>query len=223
MAHQSRSRRGRLSPSTSKADVAIFTLGLIAAVASAVAAHRVVGPYGDGPLNVGLYRTEDPETGAQLVYRDVARPDGTVMRYLFNDSNRTLTQIQVRRVVDGKIETVVMHMNNGGLVRLDVAGESVARDGNQGGFKLGFSLRGNGVIDAWAYRNAAGQLLKVEVSRRQDGVIDRWEYYENDQLARVEEDENRDGRPDLWLTYDSGILIGEARDKDGDGRPDPAR
>lgn len=182
-------------------------------------AYRSVGPYGDGPINVGLWRTLDPETGAQLVYRDVPQANGSVFRYLFNDSNRVLKQIQVRRVVDGEVKSVGLHMDSAGVARLDAPGRSVARDGSSGGVKVGFSLRGNGVVDAWEYRDAKGLLTKIEVSRRQDGNVDRWEYYENDQLARVEEDENRDGKPDRWLTYDAGILVGESRSKGGGDRP----
>lgn len=201
----------------------IVLVGLVLAAASSVVAYRVVGPYGDGPINVGLYRAQDPETGVQLVYRDVSKDDGTVMRYLFLDSSRALKQIQVRRQVGGKWEAVTVHMGTGGVTRLDAGGRSVARDGKDGGTRVGFSLRGNGVIDAWEFRDAKGQLVKIEVARRQDGAVDRWEYYDNDQLARVEEDDNRDGKPDRWLTYEAGILVGEARDRDGDGRPDPGR
>lgn len=192
----------------------------MAAVTSSVAAYSKVGPYGDGPINVGLYRAEDPETGEQLVYREVRNADGTLLRYLFADTTRKLKQIQVMRVVNGKLETVGLHMGKGALTRFDAGGRSVERTPT-GGIKAGFSLRGNGVIDAWEYRDPQGLLLKIEVSRLQNGAIDRWEYYQDDQLARVEEDENHDGRVDHWLTYEAGILVKEARDKDGDGRPDP--
>lgn len=215
-----RRRSPRIRTATSTLDVVIVLVGLVLAAASSVAAYRLVGPYGDGPINVRLYRSEDPETGLQLVYRDVPKKNGTVQRYLFDDTTRTLRQIQVRRVVDGKVEVVGVHIADGALTRLDTGGETVARDGNDGALKVGFSLRGNGIIDAWAYRDAAGQLVKVEVSLRQDGRIDRWEFYKDDQLARVEEDENRDGRVDRWLTYDAGILVSEARDRNGDGKPD---
>jgi len=216
-------RKSRRHPRASRVDIAIVVVGLVAAAASSVAAYRVVGPYGDGPINVGLYRSEDSQTAEQLVYRDVRNPDGTVMRYLFDDATRKLMQIQIRRVVGGKVEIVGLHMGEGGLTRLDAAGGSVERDGKSGGAKLGFSLRHDGVIDAWEYRDAQGQLTRIEVSRRQDGRIDRWEYYENDQLARVEEDENHDGRVDHWLNYEAGILVKEAWDRDGDGRPDPGK
>jgi hypothetical protein len=86
--------------------------------------------------------------------------------------------------------------------------------------KAGFSLAGDGIVDAWAYRDEKGQVRKIEVSTRRDGSIDRWEHYEKGQLARVEQDTDRNGRVDRWSTYDAGILIGTVVDADGDGRPD---
>lgn len=172
--------------------------GFVLAAASSVVAYRAVGPYGDGPLNVGLYRTTDPESGKPLVYREARTADGTAFRYHFDDATRALRSVHMTSR-DGK--TVVL--------------PAASRSG-----KSGFSLAGNGVIDAWEYRDAQGRIEKIEVSRRQDGVVDRWEYYRNDQLDRVEEDEDRDGRVDRWLTYDAGILVEEIRDRDGDGKPD---
>lgn len=223
MSDHGRRRPSQQSLRASVTDIAIVAVGLAAALGSSVAAYHVVGPYGDGPLNVGVYRAQDPDTGEQFVYRDVRNADGTVLRYLFEDSSRKLTQVLVMRSVNGKLETVGLHMGSTGLTRVDVGGHSVEGDAKAGFVKVGFSLRGNGVIDAWEYRDAKGQLLKIEVSRSQDGRIDRWEYYKDEQLARVEADENRDGRIDHWLNYESGILVKEAWDRDGDGRPDPGR
>lgn len=215
-----RSRRPVRAATT---EFALVVAGLIAAVASGVIAYRAVGPYADGPINVGLYRTQDPETGTPLVYRQVRQTDGALRRYLFDDGSRTLKQIQVIRMIDGKVETVGLHMGDDGLRRVDAGGHTVERDATSGISKVGFSVRNNNVIDAWAYRDVEGRLMKIEVSRRQDGQIDRWEYYEDDQLGRVEEDDNRDGKPDRWLTFEAGILVSEARDRDGDGKPDPGR
>ena len=86
--------------------------------------------------------------------------------------------------------------------------------------KVGFSLASDGVLDAWAYRDNAGQITKIEVSTRRDDKIDRWEFYEKGQLARVEEDKDRDGRVDRWSTYEGGILMSTTLDADKDGRPD---
>lgn len=206
-------RRSARRSSVSRGDVAIVTAGIMMAAAVGVVTYQKVGPYGDGPINVGLYRAEDPDTGAQFVYRKLRMQDGE-LRYLFDDATRSLRE--VRTVRRGQPDTVRA------VTRPTVAPvHTITRDAANGGLKIGFSLRGNGVVDAWEYRDAKGQIQRIEVSRRQNGVIDRWEYYENNQLARVEEDEDRNGRIDRWLTFDAGILVKEARDRDGDGRPDP--
>jgi len=204
----------------SKLDVAIFVTGLVAATASGVAAYRIVGPYGDGPLNVGLYRAQDPESGRQFVYRDVRTADGARLRYFFDDATRRL--IEVRLVRDGESADVRFRPGEGTGGQLVLGERSVTWDA-KGLVKIGFSLGGNGIIDAWEYRDAKGRLHRIEVSRRQNGVVDRWEFYEDDQLARVEEDDDRDGRVDRWQTYEAGILVRESRDRDGDGRPDAGR
>lgn len=223
MPSHSRRRTSRQGQRIATFDIALFAIGLVAAAGSSAVAYRLVGPYADGPINVGLHRAEDPDTGAQLVYRDVRAADGSVMRYLFDEVSRKLIEIQVMRVVNGKLETVGLHLGDSGVTRVDAGGHTVERDANAGLTKVGFSVRGNGVIDAWEYRDAKDVLVKIEVSRHQDGTVDRWEFYKDDQLARVEQDENRDGRVDHWQTYDVGVLIAEAWDRDGDGRPDPGR
>ena len=91
------SQRGRVR----RSDIVIFVTGLIGAAASSIAAYQAVGPYADGPINVGLHRTQDPESGKQLVYREVDNSDGTVLRYLFDNESRKLAQIQVIRIVNG--------------------------------------------------------------------------------------------------------------------------
>lgn len=204
-----------------RADIALFVAGLVGATGSSLAAYRIVGPYGDGPMDMGLYRAEDSDTGRSQIYREVSKPDGTVLRYVFDEHSRQLSEILVMRVVNGKRETAGIHMGKDGLTRLDVGGQTLARDSKTGIAKVGFSLRGNGVIDAWEFRDPRGLLLKIEVSRRQDGKVDRWEYYKDDQLERVEQDEDNNGRVDHWLNYEAGILVKESRDIDGDGRPDP--
>lgn len=219
MSYPVRRRSERRPVLASRTELIILAGGLIAAVVSGVAAYNTVGPYGEGPFNAGLYRAEDPETGVQLVYREVRTADGAVLRYLFDDTSRTLREVRVVRDGQGTSKGVALRLNDGSL-SIEGATRSMATDPATGLLKVGFSLRDNGIIDAWEYRDAARRLHKIEVSRRQDGVVDRWEFYEHDQLARVEEDDNRDGRVDRWLTYEAGILVHEARDRNGDGRPD---
>lgn len=223
-------RTRRTRQRVSRVDVAIFVSGLVFAVAAGVIAYRIVGPYGDGPLNVGLYRMKDPETGRQLLYREVRAADGKVARFIWDEGRRTLREVRMNFDIGGRRESLGMHYQDGKLAGID-------RDNDQDGkpdvrdyyndpsglSKMGFSLAGNGVIDAWQYRDKKGALQKIEVSRRQNGVVDRWEYYENRQLSKVEEDGNYDGRADRWLTYEAGILMEEQEDRNGDGKPDARR
>lgn len=213
---QREKRRQAASLSGSKVELAILIVGLIGASVAGVAAYRVVGPYGDGPINVGLYRAQDAQTGRQLLYRDVATGDGARLRYFFDDETRKL--MEVRAVVDGQAGEISFRPGADTGGELAVGGRSVAWD-SKGLTKIGFSLRGNGVTDAWEFRDAKGQLHKIEISMQQNGVVDRWEFYENDQLARAEEDQDHDGRADRWLSYEMGILTKEAFDHDRDGRP----
>jgi hypothetical protein len=190
-------------------------MGVMCASYSGVAAYRAVGPYGDGPLNVRLYRAEDRQTGQRLVYRTVRTAEGASLLYFFDDATRTL--VEIRMVKDGASE-VRFRRGLDGTSEVTAGGRSLAWGGTL--TKVGFSFRGNGVVDAWAYRDAKGVLHRIEISGQQNGKIDRWEYYAGEQLARVEEDEDRDGRVDRWQTYQEGVLVQETRDRDGDGRPD---
>lgn len=225
------SRRPRHSPrhrsSVSRLDLAIFLVGLVAAAVSGVVAYRVVGPYGDGFLNVGLYRMRDPETGRDVVYREVRMPDGSVTRYTADAAGQPIHTVRATGTLAGRRQTLDVYTNQGKLAGfgLDTDGDGRIdlRDYYDDGLKLvkqGFSVSGTGGIDAWQYRDAAGTVVRIEVSRRHNGVVDRWEHYDQGQLARVEEDDDRDGKPDHWLTYDAGILIHEAWDRDHDGQPD---
>lgn len=202
-------------------------VGLVAAVLSGIVAYRLVGPYGDGFLNMGLYRTRDPETGRSVIYREVRMPDGSLTRYMADATGQPVHTIRAMGTVAGHQETLDVYVSQGKLAGFgrdtDGDGRADLRDYYDDRLKLvkqGFSLSGTGGIDAWQYRNAAGEVERIEVSRQQDGVVDRWEHYEKGQLARVEEDDDRDGKPDHWLTYDAGILMHEARDRNRDGQPD---
>lgn len=205
----------------------ILIAGLAGASAAGVVAYDKVGPYGDGFATVGLYRTIDPQTKTPLLTRKVTRADGAVVSYVFNERTRTFAELRTGGEASAGSgnagNDVRLHFKDGAPVRLDAGGMAIALDEKTGRVKTGFSLGGNGIIDAWEYRNAQGQVEKIEVSRRQNGVVDRWEFYQDAQLARVEEDTNLDGRVDRWLTYEAGILLQDARDRNGDGKPDPGR
>ncbi|MGE0447675.1 MAG: hypothetical protein AB7P99_20800, partial [Vicinamibacterales bacterium] len=201
----SRRRSSRASRSLPRIELTIFIVGVIAAIASGVIAYRIVGPYGDGFLNMYLYRIQDPETGKWVLARKGRMADGRVRWVHYDEQTRQLGAV---RYTAGNGSFGVLY--EGGKVTglehdIDGDGRADVRDyydAGSGLVKVGFSLAGNGIIDAWEYRNAAGEVEKIEVSRRQDGVIDRTEFYEAGQLARVEEDDDRNGKTDRWLTYE---------------------
>ncbi len=215
-------RRRRLTPSV---DLAIFFVGLIAAAASGVVAYRIVGPYGDGFLNMGVYRTTDPETGKDSIYREVRNPNGTRVRYASPAAGEPLNAIRVVGAEAGQGFGVYVdgaRLTGFGIDR-DGDGQADVRDYYDEQLKLvkqGFSVSGTGGIDAWQYRDATGAVVRVETSRQQTGTVDRWEHYAQGQLVRVEEDDDHDGKPDHWLTYEDGILIHESGDRNKDGQPD---
>lgn len=202
-----------------KFDFLFVVVTLIVAVLSGVEAYRAVGPYADGPINVGLFRTTDSLTGRALIYRTVRRPDGTSAYYAFDDVTRGLREVRLTR--SGQAEQVTLRVSGDGNKELQLGGQSIAVEAKSGSFTRGFSLRGNGIIDAWEYRDRQGGLQRIDISRLQDGKVDRWEYYRGDELLRVELDDDRNGRVDRWIVYEDGILIRESRDKDGDGQADP--
>lgn len=97
--------------------------------------------------------------------------------------------------------------------------------------KVGFSRRGDGKPDAWAFAGAGGKVDRVEISSLSDEhKIDRWEHYDPSRpgggpegagtLLRAEEDTNADGKPDKWEVYENGAVKTAAFDEDADGKPD---
>lgn len=97
--------------------------------------------------------------------------------------------------------------------------------------KVGFSRKGDGVPDAWAYAGAGGGIDRIEISSTaNESKIDRWEHYDASRpgagpqgagtLVRAEEDTNGDGKPDKWEVYENGALVSASFDENGDGKPD---
>jgi hypothetical protein len=218
--HRSRHRRPRQP--VPKVELAIFASGLVLSVLAGVVAYRIVGPYGDGPFSIGVRRVIDPETGKSLLVHETHTDKGVIRRVI---DERTLKEIHLDVDGDGRAERVRVkgtdiervERDRDGDGRIDVE-EYYGPDRRL--VKAGFSLAGDGIIDAWAYRNNAGQVEKIEVSTRRDGKVNRWEHYRDGQLARVEEDTDNDGRVDRWSIYDAGILVKTVVDVDKDGQPD---
>ena len=196
--------------------------------AAGVTAYRAVGPYGDGPFGAGYRRLVGPE-GAALVHE--TRLGGQTVRTVIDERTRGMSALQIDTDGDGVFDTHA-HVEASGQIRverdIDADGNvdrweyyDDARDLARGRMaKVGFSLPGDGVVDAWAFHDADGQVARVEVSTARDGNVDRWEHYAGGDLMRVETDRDRDGRVDAWSVYENGILRESLTDSDGDGRPD---
>ena len=179
-------------------EIAILAAGIVMSAAAGVYGYRVVGLYGDGPFASGYHRERDAETGTSLLVHETVTSQGRIWRVL----DQRLHLREVRLDADG-----------------DGIAEAKARPGDTN-IAAGFSLTGDGVIDAWAFRTPSGQLVRVEVSTRQNGKIDRWEHYRDNRMVKVDLDTDGNGHPDRWQTFEDGILIDTFIDANEDGRPD---
>jgi hypothetical protein len=106
----------------------------------------------------------------------------------------------------------------------------------------------DGTVDAWVYRDAAGNVVRRENDYDRDGRIDEiaiyqggvlvekqrattlvgrldtWHFYQGGKLARTERDSDGDSQIDQWWEYpkpDSPDCPVIHSDVDGDGHPDP--
>ena len=106
-------------------------------------------------------------------------------------------------------------------------------------------LNFDGVIDSYAYYDAAGQLRRRENDYDRDGKVDEitvykagviaqkdqatsvasrldtWDFYQNGILTRSERDSNGDGIIDQWWEYPNPSCPMIHADVNNDGRPDP--
>ncbi len=180
-------------------EIAIFGIGLAAAVVAGFVGYHYAGLYGDGAFAMGFYRELDPKTGESMLVHDTRTAHGVVRRVFNNELHAVETDVDTNG--DGRFDAAVAFKND----RLN---------------KVGFSLANDGVIDAWVYRTYAGELVRIEVSTKRDGTIDRWERYENGQMVRVDLDTNGNGKPDRWQTYKDGILMDTFVDANEDGKAD---
>ena len=215
----------RSSRSPGRLELAILVVGLAGAVLSGAAAYRLVGPYGDGPFGAGFRRIPDPATGGSLLAHDM-RVGGTTVRAIVDESTGRMSDLRLpgagaRAWLDDRGGVRLAHDSNadGVIDRLEYYAD-LRQFELQRVEKVGYSLAGDRIVDAWAFHDPRGQVTRVEVSTARDGVIDRWEHYEAGVLVRVEADTDGDGRVDSWSSYVNGILSATASDEDGDGRID---
>jgi hypothetical protein len=209
---------------------ASLVAGLLASVAAGIAACRAVGPYGDGPFGAGFRRLPAAEAGGTVLVHD-ARAGPDVVRAVIDEGTGRVRELRLAPGGDFAV-ALRLHVEEDGGVRTprDLDGDGVpdrweyyadVRDVASGDIeKLGFSLAGDEVVDAWAYHDEAGEIRRVDVSTGRDGVVDRWEHYRSGALLRVESDRDRDGRVDHWSTFSGGILKSTQSDADDDGLPD---
>ena len=207
--------------------------GLFLSVAAGFAAYHVAGPYGDGPYGAGFRRIPAASAGETILVHD-SRTGAYVVRAVIDD--RTGRVRELRMAPGGDFTNVVrVHLDDNRRARVphDLDGDGTAdrwdyyadvRQIESGAVeKVGFSLAGDEIVDAWVFHDEQGQVSRVEVSTARDGVVDRWEHYSEGELVRVETDGDRNGRVDNWSTYQHGILSTTLSDTDGDGFADPQR
>ena len=154
--------------------------------------------------------TYDPATGVLRELTYDANRNGRIDTWTEMQGSRPL-RARVDRDEDGTIDRWEYYDEKGGLV------------------KVGFSRRGDGTPDGWAYPAADGTVRQVELSSlRDERRIDRIERYlpfvpaegTAGTLLSAEEDTDADGRPDKWETYTGGRIATVAFDEDRDGSAD---
>ena len=207
----------------------VLGIGVAVAILSGVFAWRTIGPYGDGPFGAGFRRIADPATGGSILVRDF-HVGADRVRAVVDERTGGIAEWRVIARNAPDTYTRIMVDPTGAIL--------VDRDLDADGFvdrreyypdlrqlqsgttsKVGFSLAGDGVVDAWAFRRPDGEVTRVEVSTRRDGVVDRWEHYEEGMLVLVDTDTDGDGRADARSTYVNGVLTTTAEDARPDGSP----
>jgi len=164
-------------------------------------AMTIVAPACSGQSKSSIEPVYDPQTGVLRLLKYDTDGDGKIDTWRYMDGARVI-RIEIDRNRDGKVDRWEHY------------------DVNQRLEKIGISLAGDGVEDAWTYIGADGQVARIESSPRRDGKIERVEYFERGALARAEEDTDGDGRIDKWETYETKRLVMVAFDTTGRGTAD---
>lgn len=210
---------------------AVLGLSLLAAAVSGIAAYRVVGPYGDGPFGAGFRRLPDPADANRSILVHDFDYGGETVRVVINERTRRAAELRLGGDATDATRTRLDPATGGVVLERDLDGDGVTdrweyyadRDEPGGGRieKVGFSLGGDSVEDAWAWYDGDGQLTRIEVSTARDGVVDRWEHYRDGALVLVETDTDGDGRADERSVWVDGIRTDGAPNDAGRDREGP--
>ena len=220
-------RRARLPASL---EPIALVIGVLLSVAAGFAAYRTVGPYGDGPFGAGFRRIAAGSPQETVLVHD-SRTGPDLVRAVIDERTGRVRELRLAPRGDfANAFRVELDEQQGARIPHDLDGDGITdrwdyyadvRHLESGDVeRVGFSLAGDEIVDAWAFHDEEGQMIRVEVSTLRDGVVDRWEHYSNTELVRVEADTDRDGRVDTWSTYRDGVLSTTTTDTDGDGFPD---
>ena len=143
----------------------------------------------------------NPQTGILQLLKYDTDGDGKTDTWRYMDGARVI-RVEIDRDRDGRIDRWEHY------------------DANQKLEKIGISLAGDGVEDAWTYLGADGQVARIESSPQRNGKVQRVEYFDRGALSRAEEDTDGDGRIDKWETYEAARLVVVAFDTMGRGVSD---
>jgi len=124
-----------------------------------------------------------------------------------------------------KRDTAVVHeacdTNSGGTEKIDANGDGradifIVRDGGREVCRA-VDLNFDGVIDAYSYFDASGQLRRRENDYDKDGQVDEISVFKAGQIAEKDQATAVAKRLDTWDFYQAGVLTRTERDSNGDG------
>jgi hypothetical protein len=92
----------------------------------------------------------------------------------------------------------------------------IVRDGSREVCRA-VDLNFDGVIDAYTYYDASGQLRRREDDYDKDGQIDEISLFKGGQLAEKDQSTTLAKHLDTWEFFQAGVLVRTERDSNGDG------
>ena len=175
-----RRRRRRTHQPASKLEVAILSVGLIAAVISGVVAYRIGGPYGERLDTPRVQRIYNDETGElELLILDL---DGDLRfdTWSYWDGDRL-----ARRELDDNEDGVIDRWQY--------------FDDDTEPSREGFATTGGDAPDAWRHFRKDGSVERIEYM--EGDRVSKIEFYRGSALMRVERDTDGDGEIDERVVF----------------------